>query len=66
MISINGKIYLVDKHYPWTLQKSYEWNYKRAFMYIRIMSSLKRDTFDPYDVVNIEIINKLNLILHDS
>lgn len=60
MIVYNGKIYLPEKHFPWTLQRTNEWNYKRAFMYIDEMKKLQKKNYYPYTEENKIIVFDLN------
>lgn len=61
MIQLNGKIYLPDKHFPWTLQRNHAWNYKRAFLYLEEMERLKRKNYYPYCEENRKVMAKINI-----
>lgn len=65
MINKGGKIYLAGTHFPWTMQKGYDWNYIRAEMYLSIV--LKRDIviFDVLHPDNVKLIAQLNDLLSD-
>ncbi len=66
MITLYGKIYIAEKHFPWTIQKSPDWNYKRGNMFIREMIHLQKTNYSPYVAENIEIVIKLNKILESE
>ncbi len=61
MIILYGKIYLPEKHFPWTLQRNHDWNSKRAFLYLEEMQRLKRQNYYPYCEENRKVISKINI-----
>jgi hypothetical protein len=60
IIFLFGKYFFADKHFPWTNQKSYEWNMERGKKYIMLMLELKKKNMYPYDLDNITILQKVN------
>jgi hypothetical protein len=60
MIALNGKIYIAEKHFPWTIQKSMDWNQRRGVLYVNEMIQSNKKNFYPYTTENIEIVKRIN------
>jgi hypothetical protein len=63
MIIWNGKAYLPEKHFPWTIQRSYDWNCRRAFLYLEQMKKLQRKNYYPYSEENKKIVIEINILV---
>jgi hypothetical protein len=66
MIQRGEKIYLPGVHFPWSLQKDYDWNYQRAEMYLTVMLEKRKEkyiSFDPSHPENVAVVDELNVRL---
>lgn len=65
IIFLFGKFFLADKHFPWTNQRSYEWNMERGKKYILLMHELNKKNMYPYDPENLPILERANIFMNE-